>query len=108
MDQRRRQSAIELARQINSAQSRTFGRVGRYVPMTQLPSLPSVPTGFRLRHHTDGDSYMFSLKDETDICKYGLFSDQDGILYEKSPLPVQLASRVINSNAPILVSRRVR
>jgi hypothetical protein len=55
--------------------------------------LSPVPDGFRLRHQTDGESYLLSLKDETDACRYAVFSDQDGILYEKTPMPVQIAAR---------------
>jgi len=91
-DLQRRAAAIELAKAINSSEARIFNLTRQYVPLSQLVTLPPAPEGFKLRHHTDGQSYLFSLKDQKDACRFGIFSDQDGIVYEKTPMPAQIAS----------------
>jgi hypothetical protein len=91
-NQARREGAHTLARAINEAQSRAVSAAGRYVELSALPSLPAVPNGFALRFYTDGDSYVVSLKDTFDPCRYGLFTDQQNRLYESSPQVPQLAN----------------
>jgi hypothetical protein len=90
-NQARRAEAHAFARAINEAQSRAVSAAGRYVELSALPSLPAVPNGFALRFYTDGDSYVVSLKDTFDPCRYGLFTDQQNRLYESSPQVPQLA-----------------
>jgi hypothetical protein len=91
-DRVRRDQALALARAINAAEGVLAQKTRRYQPLTQLGNLPPVPEGFRLRLYTDGDGYVFSLKDERDLCHYGVFSDQGGRLYEASPEVPQIAS----------------
>ena len=91
-DRARRAQALVLARAINSARGILAERTRRYQPLAQLANLPPVPDGFALRLYTDGDGYVFSLKDERDPCHYGVFSDQYGRLYEASPQVPQIAS----------------
>ena len=85
VDRDRREQAVTLAREINSAQGRLSERTRRFHPLAELPNLPPVPEGFELRLYTDGGGYVFSLKDVRDLCSYGVFSDQSGLLYEKTP-----------------------
>ena len=87
-----RAQAQTLARAINEAQSRAVSAAGRYLEMSELPTLPAVPNGFNLRFYTDGDGYVVSLKDTFDPCRYGLFTDQQNRLYESSPQIPQLAN----------------
>jgi len=91
-NQARRADAQALARAINAAESRAVTANRRYVPLDQLPNLPSVPGGFELRFYTDGAGYVVSLKDSRDPCRYGLFTDQHERLYEMSPQVPQIAS----------------
>jgi hypothetical protein len=78
----RRDAAIQLATRINLAESTIIGPMPRrYRPLEEL-SVPAPPAGFDLQFHTDGRTYSFSLKDRLDPCKYVVFSDQDGMLYE--------------------------
>ena len=91
-DRARRAQALVLARAINAAQGTLVGQTRRYQPLAQIATLPKVPDGFTLRFYTDGDGYVFSLKDERDPCHYGIFSDQNGRLYEASPQVPQVAS----------------
>jgi hypothetical protein len=86
----RRMQAIELAEAIYSAERRGVvprprSRPDVYRPLDQLANLPPTPAGFRLQFHTDGMSYIVSLKDTLDGCQYAIFSDQDGYIYEGSP-----------------------
>ena len=91
-DRTRREQALSLARQINAAQERAFSRTRRYQPMPQLGNLPDTPAGFVVKLHTDGAGYIFSIKDDRDACRYGIFSDQQGTLYEASPALPLIAS----------------
>jgi hypothetical protein len=61
-------------------------------PLSQLGPLPETPSGFVVRLHTDGEGYIFSIKDDRDACRYGVFSDQQGTLYEASPTLPLIAS----------------
>jgi hypothetical protein len=91
-DRSRRDQAVALARAIHSAEGILAQQTRRYQPLAQLANLPPVPDGFRLRLFTDGDGYVFSLKDERDPCHYGIFSDEAGRLYEASPQIPLIAS----------------
>jgi hypothetical protein len=35
--------------------------------------------------YADGDGYVLSIKDTRNACHYGIFSDEQGPLYEMSP-----------------------
>ena len=91
-DRTRREQALSLAREINDAQERAFRQTRRYQVMQQLGNLPETPAGFAVKLQTDGASYIFSIKDDRDACRYGIFSDQQGNLYESSPTRPQIAS----------------
>src|SRR5688572_16979352 len=88
----RREQAISLARAINAAQGQAVERTGRYQPLPQLGNLPAAPDGFVLRLYADEDGYIFSIKDSRDACRYGIFSDQHGTLYQLSPTVPLVAS----------------
>jgi hypothetical protein len=83
-DRLRREAALTLARAINTAQGTMAQQTRRYVPLAALKGLPPVPDGFELRLYTDAAGYMFAVKDTLDSCRYAVFSDQSGLLYEKS------------------------
>jgi hypothetical protein len=85
-DRDRRSQAMVLAKAINAAQARQVRRAGQYQPLSNLADLPSVPTGFDLTLYADRSGYMFSVKDRLDPCRFAVFSDQVGLLYEKSGL----------------------
>ena len=83
-DRARRAQALALAKAINTAEADAVRRNREYQPLSALPVLPPVPPGFSLKLFTDGDGYMFAMKDTLDPCRYALFSDNAGLLYEKS------------------------
>jgi hypothetical protein len=86
-DRIRREQAIQYARRLNAAQHSTLpGQQGqRYRAPDELRNLPPVPPGFQLQFNTDGRTYMFSLKDGRDPCRFAVFSDQGGDVYAGSP-----------------------
>jgi hypothetical protein len=91
-DRARRDQARALARAINAAEGRAVQSSQRYLPLNQLPGLPMTPPSFELRLYTDGAGYLVSLKDTIDPCRYGLFTDQLGLLYEVTPQRPLIAS----------------
>jgi hypothetical protein len=84
MDRQRREAALAVARAINAAEGLLVERTRTYHPLTALRDLPTVPVGFELRFYSDSAGYMFALKDTLDSCRYAVFSDQSGLLYEKA------------------------
>jgi hypothetical protein len=84
LDRSRRMRAIAVARAINSAEGELAERTRRYHPLAALRNLPPVPNGFELRLYSDVDGYVFAIKDTLDACRYAIFSDQSGLLYEKA------------------------
>ena len=88
----RRERALTLARAINTAQGQVVQRTGRYQQLTALGSLPSAPDGFEVRLYTDGAGYLLSVKDSRDSCRYGIFSDQNGFVYQMTPTAPLVAS----------------
>jgi hypothetical protein len=84
-DRARRQSALALAKAINEAEGTFAERTRGYRPLNALRNLPPVPSGFDVRLYTDGAGYVVSLKDTIDPCRYGIFSDESGFLYEHTP-----------------------
>jgi hypothetical protein len=74
-----------FAKAIHLAQASSVRITGRYQRLEDLVNLPERPRDFDVRLYADARGYMFSLKDTRDPCRYGIFSDQSGFLYEKSP-----------------------
>ena len=89
-DAQRRESALELARAIIRVEDEIFQRTGRYELLEAL-KLPPTPSNFSVTLVTDGNNYIFSIKDRRDTCRFGIFSDQEGIIYQSSPRAVQVA-----------------
>jgi len=81
----RRTMAIQIARQINTAEAAAYRRSGRYVGVSEL-SVPAGPEGFQVQLSTDASAYTFSVKDTLDACHSAMFSDQDGIIYAGAPI----------------------
>jgi hypothetical protein len=92
-DRTRRTQALALAKAINAAQARVVRQTRRYQPLANLGSLPEVPRGFRLNLYADGEGYIFALKDTLDSCRFAVFSDSAGLLYEKSAIAAPVIAR---------------
>jgi len=84
----RREGALVLLKAINTAQGQLVQRSKRYGTLQQLGALPPVPDGFVVRLYTDQEGYLVSVKDDRDPCRFALFSDHGGHVYEaKLPAP---------------------
>lgn len=97
----RRNAAVGAARAINTAQSEEKRRGG---PFRTLPELGFNMTalsdqrfkdafktgefvpGFSTRHTTDGQTYAFTVVDETDPCRLAYFSDDRGVIFQGQPI----------------------
>jgi hypothetical protein len=89
-DSQRRESALELARALIRAQRESFQKSGRYAALASL-KLPEAPAGFAVALFTNGEAFVLSIKDQRDSCRFGIFSDQDGLFYQGSPRVAQMA-----------------
>src|SRR5262245_20045483 len=88
----RREGALALVKAINTSQGQLVQRSKRYGTLKELGTLPAAPDGFVVRLYADQDGYLVSVKDDRDPCRFALFSDQGGHVYEaKMPAP-QIAS----------------
>ena len=111
LEQDRRLLALNSVRVINTAQSGHVAQFGRYVPFAVLATSPAmlrfrdsagrfgdtfrwmslqagtdlIP-GFSLQLLTDGQSYMLSLKDQSDPCHFAYTSDEGGLIREARPI----------------------
>jgi hypothetical protein len=85
-DRARHAQALTLAKAINVAEAELVRRTRQYQPLESLHNLPAVPSGFQLNLHADRSGYIFAIKDTSDPCRFAVFSDAGGLLYEKSAL----------------------
>ena len=92
-DRNRRGQALTLAKAITAAQADVVRRTRQYHPVASLGNLPAVPSGFTLKLFADRDDYVFALKDTLDPCRYAIFSDSAGLLYEKSARTAPVIAR---------------
>lgn len=92
-DRTRRIEAVTLAKAIHAAQADLMRRTQRYQPLANLPNLPEVPSGFSLSLYADGEGYIFAIKDTRDPCRFAVFSDSAGLLYEKSAYSAPVIAR---------------
>jgi hypothetical protein len=83
-DRTRRDQAMSLAKAINHAEAEAVKRTKRYQPLANLGKLPMVPRGFELKLFANSSGYLFVLKDTLDPCRYAVFSDESGFVYEKA------------------------
>jgi hypothetical protein len=76
----RRQLALGLTRHINTLQAGGYRAHGSQ-PLATLPIAQATPDGFTVHLVSDGVNYAFSVKDTLDPCRFGYFSDQEGVIY---------------------------
>lgn len=76
----RRSDAVKLARGINTAEAAAYSKNKAYQPLDALGGI-TVPAGFTVQVVTNSSGYIFTIKDEQDVCGFGLFSDQIGVIY---------------------------
>jgi len=85
-----RLQALAVASAINRAEGQQAQQTRRYAPLTTLGVLPPVPQDFTLRLYADAEGYVAVLKDGRDPCRYAIFTEQSGHIYETSS-PAQIA-----------------
>ena len=81
----RRVAAIQFARAANTAEAEVSRSSRTYQPLSELQVQP-LPDDYKVQLTTDGQSYAFSIKDQTDACHGVVFSDQSGLIYTGAPL----------------------
>jgi hypothetical protein len=89
VDQDRRQRAIRVARQVNTAAAKGRDVDGKYHPLVHLIETKTIggpPVGFQMRLTTDGAEYVFWMKDTLDPCGFAIFSDENGVIYQAEAL----------------------
>ena len=84
-DQSRRAAAIQFARAVNTAEAAAYRGQRSYSQLTDLP-VGAVPDGMTVQLSTDGETYMFAVKDTEDACQGAVFSDQQGLIYTAAPI----------------------
>ena len=84
-EEARRLAALDVVREVNAAQVRLERERGTYVALDQATAVSRIPLGFVFRVTFDRWGYVVSGKDTLDPCRFSLFSDQDGIVYEARP-----------------------
>jgi hypothetical protein len=82
----RRKQALGLTRQINTLQARGFGASKASLPLDRLTLTETPPEGFAVQLSTDGATYSFSVVDQTDPCRFGYFSNHEGVIYRGQAL----------------------
>jgi hypothetical protein len=92
-DRARRAQVMVLAKAINAVQARQVRQTQQYQPLSRLGDLPPVPAGFELTLYADASGYIFSVKDRLDPCRFAVFSDQVGLVYEKSGLDAPVVAQ---------------
>jgi hypothetical protein len=84
-DDSRRSAAIQFARAINTAETAAYRGQRSYSQLTDIP-VGAAPQGMTVQLSTDGETYVFSIKDGQDPCHDAVFSDQTGVIYAGTPI----------------------
>ena len=92
-DRDRAVQAVALAKAINAAESEIMKRVGQYAPFSSLSALPAAPDGFKVYLYANRTGYLFSLKDTLDPCRFAVFSDVAGLIYQQSALTAPVVAQ---------------
>jgi hypothetical protein len=80
----RRREAIVRARSVNTRQAQQKSTTSHYVTAEALGLTND--NGFEVRLRTGTDGYMVFIRDQTDPCSAGVFSDERGLIYEARPI----------------------
>jgi hypothetical protein len=75
----RKRAALTFTRQVNTLQVKASA-TGAYVGADQIQF--AVPEGFEFRLAAAPTSYAFSVRDNTDPCRFAFFSDQQGLIFQ--------------------------
>ncbi len=81
----RREQAVRFVTDVNDRQRRAAieSQSRQYRPWEELPGRPSPPDGFDVQMIASGAAYSVALTSsyQADDCRFGVFSDQRGVVY---------------------------
>jgi hypothetical protein len=78
----RRRQALGFARHIGSQEATAAAtNGGAYQPPERLSITQTLPSRFQFRLSTSGRSYAYSVIDTSDPCRFGYFSDENGVIF---------------------------
>jgi hypothetical protein len=80
----RHREAIVRARSVNTRQAQQRATASRYSTAGALGLKDD--NGFEVSLRTEADGYMLFIRDATDPCSSGVFSDQRGVIYDSTPI----------------------
>jgi hypothetical protein len=80
----RHREAIVRARSVNTRQAQQRAAASRYATAGELGMKDD--NGFEVSLRTEADGYMLFIRDATDPCSSGVFSDQHGVIYDSTPI----------------------
>src|SRR5258708_23957066 len=80
----RRREAIVRARNVNTRQAQQRATMSRYATAEELGLADE--NGFEVSLRSAADGYMVFIRDVTDRCSSGVFSDQRGVIYDSKPI----------------------
>ena len=81
----RRDAAVKFIAEVNAAQTRRHGETGRYSTLAELQQASTPPLGFVPRVVVDQFGYALKVVDALDPCRFALFSDEGGVVFEAHP-----------------------
>ena len=80
----RRREAIVRARNVNTRQAQQRATTSRYATAEELGLADD--NGFEVNFRSAADGYMVFIRDVTDPCSSGVFTDQRGVIYDSKPI----------------------
>jgi hypothetical protein len=80
----RHREAIVRARSVNTRQAQHRATASRYATAGELGLKDD--NGFEVSLRTEAAGYMLFIRDATDPCSSGVFSDQHGVIYDSTPI----------------------
>jgi hypothetical protein len=83
--QARRRQLVQLARQINTAESQAISSTRTPLPLEGIAPTLNFPKGTAFQLAVKDESYIFTIKDTLDPCQSALFSDESGLIYAGEP-----------------------
>ena len=82
----RRSALIGLARDIINAQLQVMQKGKSYQPIAGLTLTRPAPEGVDVKLAAEAKTYSFSIVDKTGPCRFGVFSNEEGLIYLGQPL----------------------
>lgn len=82
----RRRAALQLVRQVNTAQASVAMKNAKtFLSLEELGLDLKSASNFKPKFTTDGKTYSFILKDTSDPCSFACVTTDDGMIYTAQP-----------------------